>query len=110
MKFKPCAQALFALALLGAAGSGSAQSVPPESKATQLVPEVTPTVTSEATATPMSDRFSNLDRDKDGSLTEREADRDDTVASAFRRLDESHDGTLDLAEFAQLRSPQRSHN
>lgn len=110
MNLKPCAQALFAACLLGAAGSSFAQAVPPESKAAQLLPQAAPTVTSEANDTPMSDRFSNLDRDKDGSLTEREAERDDRVASAFGRLDQSHDGTLDLAEFAQLRSAQPSHN
>ncbi len=110
MTFKPCAQGLLAAALLGVVGPGFGQAVPPESNASQLISGATPTVTSESAPMPMSDRFSNLDRDKDGALSESEAERDDTVASAFGRLDQSHDGRLDLAEFAQLRSPQRSHN
>ncbi len=83
----------------------NAQAVPPESSAEQMLPApaASPAAGGAAPMATMSESFSDLDRDKDGALTPSEAGRNENVASAFRRLDESRDGTLDLAEFAQLR-------
>lgn len=50
----------------------------------------------------MSESFDKLDRNKDGSITKREASGDPAVASAFATLDASKDGKLDLGEFAQF--------
>lgn len=84
-----------------------AQSVPPPMPAPML-PETLPAPSGEpAEPPPMSEIFAELDRDKDGSLTTDEASRNEEVAAAFERLDESRDGRLDLAEFAQLRSVRR---
>ena len=40
-------------------------------------------------------------------MTQLEAQRSQQVATSFQRLDESRDGRLDLAEYAQLRTPLR---
>lgn len=50
----------------------------------------------------MSDRFDTLDRDRDGTISKREASRDGSVAASFATLDASKDGKLDLGEFAQF--------
>lgn len=105
------------LTLCGAAASAflfslaaQAQAVPPESSAEQLVPVPVPSISSEPAPSTMSDGFAALDRDNDGVITPNEAERSEPVAVAFQRLDESRDGRLDLAEFAQLRAPKRAHN
>lgn len=106
MKVSSIASAILGATLLfGSAGFANAQAVPPESSAQDMLPPPeTSTAASGAAPLPtMSESFSDLDRDKDGALTPSEADRNEIVAMAFKRLDESHDGTLDLAEFAQLR-------
>ena len=80
-----------------------AQAVPPPETAPLLLPDAPPAVSGPPAPAAMSEKFAALDRDKDGSLSESEAVRDERVAVAFHRLDESGDGRLDLAEFAQLR-------
>ena len=110
MKFSSVTSTILCATLLfGSAGWANAQAVPPESSAREMLPQPeTSTAASGAAPLPtMSESFSDLDRDKDGALTPSEADRNENVAMAFKRLDESRDGTLDLAEFAQLR---RHHN
>lgn len=54
------------------------------------------------TAQPMSDSFSKLDRNADGMVSKTEARRDAKLAKAFDRVDESKDGNVDMAEFAQF--------
>jgi len=106
MKVSKFASAI-SLATLAFASSSvvNAQAVPPESSAEQMLPAPSASTAASGAApmATMSESFSDLDRDKNGALTPNEADRNESVASAFRRLDESRDGTLDLAEFAQLR-------
>lgn len=87
-----------------------AQAVPPESTAQELVPTPAPSITSDPAPPTMSESFSLLDRDKDGAVTMSEAERSEAVTLAFQRLDQSRDGRLDLAEFAQLRAPKSAHN
>ncbi|WP_162851037.1 hypothetical protein [Panacagrimonas perspica] len=106
MKVSNVASAILgATLLLASGGSAIAQAVPPESSAQDMLPppQASTGASGAAPLPTMSESFADLDRDKDGALTPSEADRNQNVAMAFKRLDASHDGTLDLAEFAQLR-------
>ena len=98
------------LALIAAvSGASHAQATPPDDLQTPaLLPAPAPPMSAkEFSAPPMSDGFAELDRDKDGAVTHTEAERNRQVAMSFERLDQSRDGRLDLAEYAQLRSPLR---
>ena len=56
----------------------------------------------------LTENFDKLDRDRDGTISPNEAARDESVAAAFKKLDMSKDGMLDISEFAALtqdRSP-----
>jgi hypothetical protein len=100
--------AAMAALLIGVSMCGAhAQSTPPDDvQMPPLLPEPAPPMSGTEFATPpMSDGFAALDRDKDGAVTRSEADRNEQVAMVFQRLDESRDGSLDLAEYAQLRKP-----
>lgn len=99
--------AIAALCLAVAIGVAQAQSTPPEDLQTPplLPPPAPPMNGTEFATPPLSDSFAELDRDKDGEVTLGEAERNQQVAMSFQRLDESGDGRLDLAEFAQLRTP-----
>lgn len=100
--------AIAALLLSASLGGVHAQSTPSDEvmQTPPLLPEPAPPMSSTEFATPpMSDGFAALDRDKDGAVTRNEADRNEQVAMLFKRLDESRDGSLDLAEYAQLRNP-----
>jgi hypothetical protein len=101
------ARALAALILGVAFTAAHAQATPPDELQTpSLMPPPAPPMSStEFSTPPLSDSFAALDRDKDGAVTQSEASRNQQVAMSFRRLDESRDGRLDLAEFAQLRTP-----
>jgi len=84
-----------------------AQATPPDDLQTPpLLPSPAPPMGGPDVATaPLSDSFDQLDRDRDGAVTPNEAQRNQQVAMSFQRLDESRDGRLDLAEYAQLRTP-----
>ena len=111
MKFQLCRfrGVMAAMALTVACGAVHAQATPPDEPSTApLLPAPAPPMTgTEFSEPPISDSFSELDRDKDGAVTPSEAERNVQVAMLFQRLDESRDGRLDLAEYAQLRSPLR---
>lgn len=101
--------AMFVVALAAASGAANAQATPPDEPRTPaLLPAPAPPMSAKEFSTPpLSDSFSDLDRDKDGAVTRSEADRNAQVATDFQRLDESRDGRLDLAEYAQLRLPAK---
>lgn len=103
MKFRLTALLLMSLA----AATAHAQATPPDPpEVAPLLPApAAPMATEEFKTPPMTQSFEELDRDKDGALTQNEALRSQEVAMAFERLDDSGDGRLDLAEFAQLRNP-----
>jgi hypothetical protein len=107
LNFHRPAGAVAALMLGMAAFAAHAQATPPDDMQTpSLMPPPAPPMSStEFSTPPLSDSFDELDRDKDGAVTQGEASRNQQVAMSFKRLDESRDGTLDLAEFAQLRTP-----
>lgn len=106
MKFHP---AIAALMLVTGIGAAQAQSTPPDDmQSPSLLPPPAPPMSSaEFSTPPLSDSFNALDRDRDGAVTQLEAQRSQQVATSFQRLDESRDGRLDLAEYAQLRTPLR---
>lgn len=103
MKFRVTAVLLMTLG----ATTAHAQATPPDSPRTApLLPApATPMEAKEFGTPPMTDSFEDLDRDKDGVVTQNEALRSQEVAKAFERLDQNGDGRLDLAEFAQLHNP-----
>jgi hypothetical protein len=109
MKLRMCnpAGVLATFLLATAVGPAYAQATPPDAPSTAplLSAPAAPMSAKEFAAPPMSDSFAELDRDKDGAVTRSEAERNVQVAMAFKRLDESRDGRLDLAEYAQLRAP-----
>jgi hypothetical protein len=110
MKFQLCKfrGVMAALSLVAACGVAHAQATPPEAPSTAPLPAPAPPMSgTEFSEPPISDSFAELDRDKDGAVTPSEAERNVQVAMLFQRLDESRDGRLDLAEYAQLRSPLR---
>ena len=103
MKFRFTALLLMTLG----AATAHAQATPPATPdAAPLLPApAAPMEAKEFDTPPMTQSFEELDRDNDGAVTQNEALRSQEVAMAFGRLDESRDGRLDLAEFAQLRNP-----
>lgn len=101
--------AIAVLMLVTGIGAAQAQSTPPDDlqSPSLLPPPAAPMSSAEFSTPPLSDSFNALDRDKDGVVTKLEAQRSHQVSTSFQRLDESRDGRLDLAEYAQLRTPLR---
>lgn len=91
---------LAAAAMLVVAVAAHAQAVPPADSAPPAVSSPPPM--------PMTERFEALDRDGDALISRDEAERDPALVVAFAELDESQDGSLDLAEFAPFVGSMRS--
>ncbi len=87
--------------LLGAAGAVSAQTTAPSSTPSAGSSTVAPEA-SQPSGSSSTQQFAKLDKDQDGMISKKEASKDTKLSKGFSTADESKDGKLDPAEFAQF--------
>ena len=63
--------------------------------------DAAPAATTPAAEHPAHAQFSSLDKDKDGRVSQTEAQTDDQLKSAFATLDTDNDRYLSTSEFAK---------
>lgn len=94
--------AFSAFALMGAVGSAQAQGTGSPDPSTRPSSSATAGSPDGSLSSDSSAAFDKLDRNRDGMVSKTEAGKDKAVEKSFSTLDQSKDGKLDYAEFAQF--------
>lgn len=89
-------------ATAGSVGAEPPSTSPGTSAPTTSTPATSPTTPAPEMASQPSEEYTKLDKDKDGTLSKKEARKNKRLSKNWSTLDANKDDKLDPAEFAQF--------